>query len=222
MKMTELYSEKELDIIESHIEKRFGKYKKVFHEIESPDIHCDIAIIEPRRKHPYYTLVTFGAGAHRMNVPETLENRDRLLRAEYIINLPPYWKLDEADLKDEVWYWPIRGLKEMARYPAGNDTWLGHGHSMCGYGEGESFAPRVPFTAWMLTWPFAFGKKSLWRELPNGEEVNFYQLHPLYTAELEYKKKNGTDMLLDCFEEWEDDFLSCVSVTRPIVCKGKK
>ena len=35
----------------------------------SPDIHVDIYIIEPTRKRNYYTLITSGMGAHRMNVP---------------------------------------------------------------------------------------------------------------------------------------------------------
>jgi len=219
-----LYSEKEMNIVGKHIEKRFGRYRNVLHELVSPDIHCDIVVIEPRRRHPYYTLVTMGAGAYPMNVPDAVEGSEWLHRAEFIINLPPYWKLGEADWQDEYWYWPIRALKAMARYSIENDTWLGHGHSMSGGEEVETFAPKVPFSAWMLTWAFGFGTKAAWCKLRKGEQVNFYQLHPLYAAELDYKRENGTDALIDRFVEWEGggDWLHSVCVTRPDVCRGWK
>lgn len=53
-----------------------------FHEIVSPDIHIDVAIIEPTPERNYYTLVTMGMGAHRMSVPLSLEgeNFDRAER----------------------------------------------------------------------------------------------------------------------------------------------
>ncbi len=68
----ELYSREELDRLESFIARRFGRYESVFHELISPDIHVDIAIIAPDEKRNYYTLVTMGMGAHRMNVPDEL------------------------------------------------------------------------------------------------------------------------------------------------------
>ena len=64
-----LYSS-ELDVykrqVEAHIEQHFGHFSNVFHEIASPDIHVDIAIVEPTPERNYYTLVTMGMGAHRM------------------------------------------------------------------------------------------------------------------------------------------------------------
>ena len=60
----------------------------------------------PSDERDYYTLVTMGMGAHRMNVPEELAEY-KLERAELAIALPPDWKLDEESLKDELWYWPI-------------------------------------------------------------------------------------------------------------------
>lgn len=37
--------------------------------------------------------------------------------------------------------------------------------------------------------------------LPNGENVNFYQLIPLYREEIQYKLKHGADVLLDKMSE---------------------
>ena len=94
---------------ETH-EKYFGHYDYVFHESVSTGIHLDICVIPLRKDHNYYTLVTFGMGAHRMNVPEELTEK-KLERAELLINLPPDWKLSEEDWQEEKWYWPIDVLK---------------------------------------------------------------------------------------------------------------
>ena len=104
-------------------------FENVFHELVSPDIHVDICVVPPSEARDYYTLVTMGMGAHRMNVPEELAEY-KLERAELAIALPPDWKLDEESLKDERWYWPIGLLKVLARLPISGDTWLGFGHTM--------------------------------------------------------------------------------------------
>ena len=54
----------------------------------------------PPRERDYYTLVTMGMGAHRMNVPEELAEY-KLERAELAIALPADWKLDQESMKDE-------------------------------------------------------------------------------------------------------------------------
>ena len=107
----------------------FGEFENVFHELVSPDIHVDICVVPPSEARDYYTLVTMGMGAHRMNVPEELAEY-KLERAELAIALPKDWKLDEESLKDERWYWPIGLLKVLARLPISGDTWLGFGHTM--------------------------------------------------------------------------------------------
>ena len=112
----EVYTEDEMSAIEEHIKNTFGEFENVFHELVSPDIHVDICVVPPSEARDYYTLVTMGMGAHRMNVPEELAEY-KLERAELAIALPPDWKLDEESLKDERWYWPIGLLKVLARLP---------------------------------------------------------------------------------------------------------
>ena len=41
------YSEKELERFSSYIERQYGEYEDVIHEIVSPDIHCDIVLVQP-------------------------------------------------------------------------------------------------------------------------------------------------------------------------------
>ena len=103
----EVYTEEEMEAIEGHIQQYFGKFENVFHELSSPDIHVDICVVPPSEERDYYTLVTMGMGAHRMNVPKELAEY-KLERAELAIALPGNWKLKREDLKNERWYWPIR------------------------------------------------------------------------------------------------------------------
>ena len=189
----EVYTEEEMEAVEGHIQQYFGKFENVFHELSSPDIHVDICVVPPSDERDYYTLVTMGMGAHRMNVPEELAEY-KLERAELAIALPGNWKLKHEDLKNERWYWPIRLLKTLARLPIASDTWLGFGHTM---DNEEDFAKDTKLCAAILTGPQDTEDGSEVCILPSGEEVNFYQVIPLYRDELEYKMAHDADALLD-------------------------
>ena len=189
----EVYTEEEMEAVEGHIQQYFGDFENVFHELASPDIHVDICVVPPSEERDYYTLVTMGMGAHRMNVPEELAEY-KLERAELAIALPGNWKLKREDLKNERWYWPIRLLKTLARLPIASDTWLGFGHTM---DHEEDFAKDTKLCAAILTGPQGTEEGSEVCTLPGGEEVNFYQVIPLYRDELEYKLAHDADALLD-------------------------
>ena len=189
----EVYTEEEMEAVEGHIQQYFGKFENVFHELSSPDIHVDICMVPPTEERDYYTLVTMGMGAHRMNVPEELAEY-KLERAELAIALPADWKLDQESMKDEKWYWPIRLLKVLARLPIASDTWLGFGHTM---DNEEDFAENTKLCAAILTGPQSTEEGGEVGTLPGGEEVNFYQVIPLYRDELEYKMEHDADALLD-------------------------
>ena len=189
----EVYTEEEMEAVEGHIQQYFGKFENVFHELSSPDIHVDICVVPPSKERNYYTLVTMGMGAHQMNVPEELAEY-KLERAELAIALPGNWKLKHEDLKNERWYWPIRLLKTLARLPIASDTWLGFGHTM---DNEDDFAKGTKLCAAMLTGPQDTEDGSEVCILPSGEEVNFYQVIPLYREELEYKMEHDADALLD-------------------------
>ena len=189
----EVYSEDEMSAIEQHIKNTFGEFENVFHELVSPDIHVDICVVPPSDERDYYTLVTMGMGAHRMNVPEELAEY-KLERAELAIALPADWKLDQESMKDEKWYWPIRLLKSLARLPIASDTWLGFGHTM---DNKENFAENTKLRAAILTGPQSTEEGGEVCTLPGGEEVNFYQVIPLYEDELDYKLEHDVDALLN-------------------------
>lgn len=204
----EFYTEEEVQRVEEHIKTYFGGYDSVFHEIVSPDIHVDIAIIEPTEQHPYYTLITMGMGAHRMNVPTELSSR-KLERAELVICLPSGWKMKTDD---ETGYWPIRWLKIMARLPGDQNTWLGYGHTVpCG----RPVSDDAQFSCMMLSHLVQFDENANVCEMQDGSAINFYQLIPLYEEEMNFKLNNGAEALL---EKMAADMKAVVDVNRKNVC----
>jgi tetratricopeptide (TPR) repeat protein len=202
------YSMKDFQALKRHIEKYFGAFKSVFHEASSENFPVDIAVIEPTLERNYYTLVTLGMGARKMNTPPDLEEF-RLQRAEIMICLPPDWNLD--DTSDENWYWPLRWLNILARLPREKNTWLGWGHTIP---NDSPLAENTRLSAVMLIYPGAFGKQSFGCALPSGGEVNFYQMIPLYPKELEYKLRHNAEALLNLMN---DDDLEYVKLNRKIV-----
>jgi tetratricopeptide (TPR) repeat protein len=205
-----VYSEEEFRCVEDHIKQYFGIYESVYHEIASPDIHVDIAVIKPCPEHDYYILVTIGMGARPMNVPNETENPG-LERAELMICLPPDWQFD--NLEDERWYWPLRWLKIIARLPIEEDSWVGWGHTIP---NGRPFAGNTELSTIMLLNPGAFNRRSFECKLPGGGIVNFYQMIPLYEEEVQFKIKNSAEILLDFLDS---DSLEYVRIDRENLCK---
>jgi hypothetical protein len=67
----------------------------------------------------------------------------------------------------------------------------------------EPYAENTQMCGVMLTMPYQFGQEAAVCQLPDGDEVNFYQLLPLYQEEMDFK-------LARCAEDLEallgDDF----------------
>lgn len=203
----EVYDEEEVEALDAHIEKYFGASENVFHEIVSPDIHVDIYVIEPTPERNFYTLITVGMGAHLMDVPEELDEY-KLKRAEMVIYLPADWDIYNGD---EEYYWPLRWLKILARLPIKHDTWLGWGHTVP---NGGPFADNTLLSGVMLINPEDVEEGAAICELPNGEEVNFYQVIPVYEEEMNYKIEHGAEGLLDKMA----DVSSVVDLNRRNTC----
>lgn len=197
---TELYNEKEINLLEGHIKEYFGDFETVFHEMVSPDIHVDIVIIPPSETKDYYTLITMGMGAHKMNVPKEIEQYN-LERSELVIYLPKDWRIND---RKEEFYWPLHLLKTIARLPISNDTWVGFGHTISNEGP---FSENTKLYGTLLL--NACGIKEGVRRLKisNKEYINFYQLYPLYKEEMDYKLENGSDKLIELFDEKEFSYV---------------
>lgn len=205
----EMYDDEEIEAIEEHIKEYFGDFPTVFHEIVSPDIHCDIYIIPPTKEKDYFTLVTVGMGAHIMDIPEELDSAE-YGRAELLICLPSSWKVGE---NTEEWFWPIRTLKSLSRLPINCETWLGWGHSV---DNGQCFAENTQLCGSLLVYPENVEPGADYCLLPNGERVNFFEVIPIYREEMSFKLDNDTQALLEIM----NGISHIVDINRENVCEG--
>lgn len=204
----ELYTQEELAAVEAHVARYFGPYDNVFHEIVSLDIHLDVLIMKPTAERDHYILMTQGMGAHRMTMPQGMEDAS-LDRAELMICLPAHWQIDG---QEERWYWPIRWLKILGRLPLEHDTWLGWGHTIP---TGEPIE-GTPFTCMLLLGPQDREEGAGVCDLPDGSQVHFYQIVPLYEQEMQFKLDNGTEALLERMADVDH----AVDPDRPNACAG--
>ena len=208
-----LYSEKEVEKVEAYIKQQYGEFEEVLHEIVSLDIHCDIAMIPPTEERPYYSLVTMGAGAYRMDIPKELK-KWKLERAEYVIFLPKDWNI-KSDKEED--YWPIRMLKDIARFPIYTDSWITLGHTVTMNEDSSPVASNTKLNSCVLL--NSFGKdKQIVEALKLrlfGDEVNFWQLVPLYQEEVEFTFDHTTDDLIELLK----DVSMVVDINRKNYCK---
>ncbi len=200
-----MYDEEEILALETHIAKAYGEFDSVLHEIISPDIHVDICVIKPTKERNFYTLITMGMGAYKMDVPEEISNKSR---AELCIYLPNDWDINNDD---EKFYWPMRWLKILARLPIEHKTWLGYLHTIP---SGEPLADNTELAGFILDIPNTITSEEC--KLPNGDIVNFYSLIPLYEEEMSYKVDNGGEALLSRIENIKED-IHLVDINREAV-----
>jgi len=209
----ELYTEKEEAIVEAHITKYFGKYDMVYHELALPDIRCDVAQIPPSPGRDFVTLVTMGAGAHKMSIPKRLRE-DVFCRAEYIITLPPNRTKEKHAVIAN--YWPLDLLRNVARLPIRYNTFVHYMHTLSNDAKNSPYSDDTKLCSAVVNFPVQFGddSSSLATILPNGEAVAFWQLIPIYESELALAQTEGSDALIDLLG---DIVMRPVDINRPAV-----
>lgn len=189
------YTQEEAEALENYIESILGPIGSVLHEIVSPDIHLDIAVIPPTETLPFIKLVTMGMGAREMTVPASFRGQN-LERVELVQFLSPDWNIES---KEEQCYWPIRNMKFLGRFPFEGKTWLSCGHTIATQ-EGKPFAPNTKLNGSILL-NIMQGSDVMKVWLPSGRLVNFHVIVPLYPEEMRFKLSHSTDELLQQFEK---------------------
>lgn len=190
-----LYSPDELERLDNHIEKYFGKATTVVHEFFSEDIHVDVSIIPPHEEHNYYTLVTTGMGAFSMKIPSEYQEDGLPSRIELMMCLPPEWNPESKESQEN---WPVELLRYLARFPIIESTWLGYGHSIQ---NGTPYADNTLLAGCVLLGVQDAPEGAAVCKLSDGSWVGFYQVIPLTENELEYKIQHSTDEMLEYMED---------------------
>lgn len=202
--------------IQNHIEKYIGPIGNVFHERISDQVHIDLFLINPTPQKNYYTIITSGLSHRPMKAPQGAEDCQY---AELVISLPPDWRLSEQDLQDESNYWPLRQLKMLARFPHMYDAWLWYGHTIPNGNPPYRFAPNTHFSG-MLIGPVLLAPEEF-ETLKIDEEktIHFFSLVPLYTDEMNFKLKKGSEPFFEKLSEAGINEL--VNIWRPNLFKKR-
>lgn len=188
-----------IEEISDHIERHIGEVSMVFHELISDTVHIDVHHVKPTKEKPFHTLVTSGMSDLQMSVPADV-NSTRYM--ELMITLPDTWKIDAESFKNEKWYWPIRQLKFLARFPHKFETWLAWGHTIPNGDPAEPFAENTKLSGSIILPPINIPEEFRSLEINKDKVIEFFSIVPLYDEEMNLKLHKGTDSLLDKLDKY--------------------
>jgi Suppressor of fused protein (SUFU) len=187
------------ELISNHIARHIDGKMSFFHEIVSEAVHVDVAIVEPSEKEPYWTLVTSGMSDKPMSNGKY---------SELMLRLPPEWKVPVRDgdavwkEKDERWYWPVRLLKQMARFPHQYDTAFAIGHTVDNGKPADPWSRGTTFNAAFFANGRTLPEEFDW--VADGEkQIAIMGLYPLYAEESAFVRREGSDALWKKFVDSE-------------------
>ena len=219
-----------LESIVRHIEHTIGPCPEVFHELVSTDIHLDLHIVAPTGEAPseahplggnHWTIVTSGRSSRAMSLPAKVPTWKRY--AELMISLPADWPgmrpdghFDHEVMQDDTYWWPIRWLKQLARFPHEYNTFLGAGHTIPSNDPPEPLSSQTDQCC-MFLWPSLLSPNSSQLILNDDIVINFYALWPIYLEEMNLKLQQGTQALLAKMDQAE--LFDLIDVNRPNTCR---
>jgi hypothetical protein len=187
-----------IDAVDDHIQKYIGDVAIVFHEEASPDIHVDIFHVAPSQQRPFHTLITCGMSEKPMTTPEGWED-GRL--AELMICLPELWPVNVTAFQNEEYFWPVRVLKALTRYPHENNTWLYAGHSVRCSNPPRPFAANTKMTSVLVRYPCTIPADATIIHASDDRQIRLWTIVPLYKEEWEFKNRCGFEALDELLNE---------------------
>ena len=193
------FSPYELQTVEDHIIKHFGNISRTIPVKESENLDLRIYVIEPTKERDFYTLVTCGMGAYKMELPDDFKDTN-LDRMELLTYLSPDWNMDLALSKPtglitgetvtpifgsmyDEWNYPVKVLKNLAQAPVDNDSYFVMGNIM---DDEEPLSPSTNDTGGILISPAYISEEERICTLPDGEKVGFLQIMPIQSFEIDH------------------------------------
>ncbi len=183
-----------IEAIAQHIKKWIGEPANVFHELISDKVHIDVHIVAPSERFPWFTLVTSGMSDRPMRAPESDPD---CAYAELFICLPPDWKMNKEDWTSDRYYWPIKALKYLARFPHQYDTWLWYGHTIPNGDPPKPFNRFTRMSSFVLLKPHCLPSEFHELAVNESKTIRFFAIVPLYKEELEWKLRSGCEVVED-------------------------
>ena len=184
-------------LISEHIRRHLGPIHQVWHEPASRPLHIDICHLAPSKERPCHVLITSGMSERPMHTPLGL---GAFRYAELVLLLSRRWPLHAAARRSEKHAWPIRLIKQLARFPHAHDTWLGWFHTVQNGQPAERYHHSVAFTSALIAPPLLLPKEFRRLEAPGGDTIHFHSVIPLCPEELALKLAGGTEWLCGLFD----------------------
>ena len=184
--MNKTTNEKNAKKFDKYIAKNFGKDYSVHQEFELNGHKIEILKFPPEKKRPYQVFVTRGLGELKMNVPEKLAEY-KLERAELVIRLKEDWNMEEN--------WPLQLLQNTASLSFSQNSYLHWGTTIAN----DNFTPygnNTNFCGLILVKPIFLARGKEFFSLSKTEDINFYEIIPLYREEIEFKNEHNPNELL--------------------------
>ena len=188
-----------IEAVTAHIERCIGPVDVVFHELVSEYVHVDVHHVPPSPERPFHVIVTSGMSERPMQTPPELAEDDR--RAELLMCLPSEWPINDEAFRKDRFYWPVRWLKTLARFPHQWGTWLGYAHTIPNGDPAEPLGPGTKQAGLLLSVPSMLGDEVHRLGLADGRVVRFWSVVPVYKEEMDLKLEKGADALFERFDE---------------------
>ena len=171
----------------------------VFRADEKTSLPIQILLFPATDSRPFQVLSTIGASAYRMPgnaKPLSVFN-------EYLMFLPSGVRLDEIH---NQWYFHF--LSYIATYSHQNHSLISYCHTL-DYSPRENEAKPFNMTAGYLMFPQAIDDVGILElKIPFGPVITFLQAMPVTKKELDAKRRNGPEYLVDYFYSSKDRFLA--------------
>lgn len=204
-----------IEKMDEHIERYIGNIEMVYHEVVSDIIHLDINYIKPNNEQNYHTFITSGVSILPMTPMKGAENDTYI---ELMICLPNEWIVSEESFKLDEYYWPIRFLKMLGRFPHVYKTWLGFAHTIPNGNPTEPLTKGTKLCGAILLPPVGINSQFWSLQIDESKVINYYCVIPVFKEEMKHKLKYGSDSLIDKFDE--NDVSIVVDLQRKNTCKG--
>lgn len=177
-----------------HIEQHVGKIDLVWTELVPLNGHIDIHIVRPTTEKPHFTLVTSGMSDHAMS---SLNGSDGKY-IELVLCLPPNWTPNNQNLKNEVVFWPIRLLRNLAKSPRVDDRWIWLGHTLP---NSAPFEIPAQYAGILISWALNEAEEFETLVISEDMKISFFVVYPIFKEELDYKLQHGSVKLMKLMEE---------------------
>ena len=185
--------------VKAHIHTAFGQSEAILHEPLSKFVRLDIHVIVPANGRTFTTYVTSGMSDLAVKAPEGYAD---WRRAELVIALEgsPESHVDEAGRR----HYMIEHLRNYARRPHAIGNCFILGETIDPFDPDETIGLDTRLSAHLLTRPVVtpiIDVMDAFRlNLSGGEVVNFLALTPIHADELELRKLQGPDVLIERLE----------------------